>query len=73
LKNELALGLDVNAKLTDEKRTLETTLNLLRDEKRKLSNNVENVHNDVTALSFKVGELEKIIKELERERANLDR
>jgi len=41
--------------------------------KRKLSNNVENVHNDVTALSFKVGELEKIIKELERERANLDR
>jgi chromosome segregation ATPase len=73
LKNELASALDVNSKLVEDKRTLDTQASLLREDKRKLINNTENVNADVDALAFRVSDLEKAIKELEYDRARFEK
>jgi len=73
LKNELGSGLDLNSKLTDEKRTLETQLSLLREEKRKLVNQSDNVNSDVDNLLYKNNELEKAVKELEYDKNRIEK
>ena len=73
LKSELGSSLDLNSKLTEEKRALDTQLSIQREDKRKQLNQLDNVQSDVDNLVYKVNELEKIIKELEYDRSRLEK
>eukprot|EP00331_Platyophrya_macrostoma_P019853 CAMPEP_0176468070 /NCGR_PEP_ID=MMETSP0127-20121128/38822_1 /TAXON_ID=938130 /ORGANISM="Platyophrya macrostoma, Strain WH" /LENGTH=401 /DNA_ID=CAMNT_0017861465 /DNA_START=27 /DNA_END=1232 /DNA_ORIENTATION=+ len=73
LKNELSVAVDQNARNKEQKRDLETQLNLAREEKRKLIANNDAARANADELVYRTNELEKVLRELEYDRNRVEK
>jgi len=72
-KHEVAESLEQNDHLNQQRRTLESELLALKEEKRRLNAKIDNSAATLDEINYKNGELEKIMKELDYDKATLER
>jgi len=65
--------LEQNDLLNQQRRTLESELLALKEEKRRVNAKIDNASRDLDEVNYKNGELDKITKELDYDKATLER
>jgi chromosome segregation ATPase len=73
LKHEVGDSLEQNDNLNQQRRTLESELLSLKEEKRRLNAKIDNAAGNLDEVNYKNAELEKITKELDYDKSTLER